>query len=77
MIETTKVILAVAAIILLGCAWYRGTFDQALVNVGMNAKPCIQLYYGQTLCGDSAKDFCLQSYDAYYNGKACIEILGS
>jgi len=73
----TKLIIAVAGIILLGCVWYQGTFDRTLVNVGLNSKPCIQLYYGQTLCGDQAKDFCRTQYNAQYNGEACDEILGS
>jgi len=70
-------ILTMLVIVLLGYTWYQGTYDKVLVNVGLNAHPCIQLYFGQTLCGDAAKDFCLTYYDPTYNGAACNEILGS
>ena len=71
-----KVALVVGVVILLGWAWSCGTFDRVLVNVGLNAQPCIQLYYGQTLCGAAARDFCTTNYNAQYNGKACDEVLG-
>lgn len=71
-----KAILIIAGAVLLVSVWYHGTFDLVLVNVGMNAQPCIQLYYGQTLCGDPAKDFCHTQYSLQDNGKACDEILG-
>jgi hypothetical protein len=38
--------------------WRLGTFDQALVNVGLNAKPCIRNGFGATFCGSAAKEYC-------------------
>ena len=76
MSRTKKVILVVAALLLLGFVWFRGTFDTVLVNVGLNAQPCVQLYYGRTLCGENAKEFCRNLYD-YTNAAACDEVLGT
>jgi hypothetical protein len=38
--------------------WRLGTFDQALVSVGLNVNRCIRNAYGATFCGSSAKEYC-------------------
>jgi hypothetical protein len=51
--------VAIAAVVLLlVLGWRAGTFDDALVHVGLNAKPCLRNAYGATFCGSSAKSYC-------------------
>jgi hypothetical protein len=47
-----------AVVILLVFGWRAGTFDDALVHVGLNAKPCLRNAFGATFCGSSAKSYC-------------------
>jgi hypothetical protein len=47
-----------AAIALVFIGWRAGTFDSALVHVGLNAKPCVKNAYGATFCGSSATSYC-------------------
>ncbi len=47
-----------AVVVLLVFGWRAGTFDDALVHVGLNAKPCLRNVYGATFCGSSAKSYC-------------------
>lgn len=47
-----------AVVVLLVFGWRAGTFDDALVHVGLNAKPCLRNAYGATFCGSSAKSYC-------------------
>lgn len=43
----------IAVVIILAIVgWRAGTFDKALVNVGLNAKPCATNGFGATFCGD-------------------------
>jgi len=44
-------ILIVLVLAVLVVAWRAGTFDHALVNVGLNAKPCARNGFGATFCG--------------------------
>jgi hypothetical protein len=47
-----------AALVLLAVGWRAGTFDGVLVQVGLNAKPCVKNAYGATFCGSSATRYC-------------------
>ena len=38
-------------------AWSKGTFDRALYNVGLNAKPCATNGFGATFCGDQLIEY--------------------
>lgn len=51
-------VIGLGLFILLVVSWAGGTFDKALVNVGLNAKPCIRNVFGATFCGDEAKQYC-------------------
>jgi hypothetical protein len=44
--------------VLVFVGWRAGTFDSALVHVGLNAKPCVKNAYGATFCGSSATNYC-------------------
>jgi hypothetical protein len=41
----------------LGAFWYQGTFDHALVNVGLNSKECGRNGFGATLCGKELDEY--------------------
>lgn len=64
-------------IVLLIVLWRMGTFDQALVNVGLNAKPCVKNGFGATFCGSSARSYCENLSNANIPSGACSEIAGS
>jgi vacuolar-type H+-ATPase subunit I/STV1 len=43
--------IVVLVVVLVG-AWRAGSFDHALVNVGLNAKECARNGFGATFCGE-------------------------
>lgn len=50
--------VAVAVVVLaLLALWRAGTFDQALVRVGLNAQECARNAFGATFCGDELRDY--------------------
>ncbi len=44
-------VLALGIIVVISLLWVWGTFDYALVNWGLNAKPCGRNGFGATFCG--------------------------
>lgn len=50
-----RVWIALLAIVLF-FGWKAGTFDHALVNVGLNAKPCARNGFGATFCGQELEE---------------------
>jgi hypothetical protein len=44
-------VLIVILVVALFAAWRAGTFDHALVNVGLNAHDCARNGFGATYCG--------------------------
>ena len=50
-------LLIVAAVLVLIAAWRAGSFDHALVNVGLNAKPCARNGFGATFCGTELEEY--------------------
>lgn len=58
MATADKVIVgAILVAMFLAYPWYRGSFDYALVNVGLNAHPCYRNGFGATFCGADAKRY--------------------
>lgn len=51
------VIAIVAVTLLLGTAWSKGTFDNFLWHVGLNAHPCATNGFGATFCGDDLERY--------------------
>lgn len=47
----------IAAVVVLVAVWYSGTFDRALVNVGLNSRPCGTNGFGATFCGDDRERY--------------------
>ena len=47
----------VVAVVLVALLWHQGTFDYALLNVGLNAKPCGRNGFGATLCGEDLERY--------------------
>lgn len=64
----------VAALVLLVVGWRAGTFDDVLVHVGLNAKPCVKNAYGATFCGSSATSYCESLPDGGDGVKMCEQI---
>jgi hypothetical protein len=50
-------ILIVLIVFVLFAGWRAGTFDHALVNVGLNAKPCARNGLGATFCGQELTEY--------------------
>lgn len=50
-------IVAVSLILLLGYLWSQGTFDHALLPVGLNAKPCARNGFGAVFCGQELTEY--------------------
>jgi hypothetical protein len=48
------VVIALAVVF---TAWRGGTFDRALVNVGLNAKECARNDFGATFCGRELTEY--------------------
>jgi hypothetical protein len=66
--------IAVAVVILLLVfGWRAGAFDDVLVHVGLNAKPCLRNAYGATFCGDSARSYCESLPGEGYAVRMCHE----
>ncbi len=55
--NTGRNIVAVIAAIVVALLYFGGTFDRALVNVGLNAKPCYQNGFGAVFCGADYDDY--------------------
>jgi len=66
--DVRNILLVVAVVVIVGFLWFRGTFDDVLVNVGLNAQPCVHML-GETFCGDEAKVLC----HVYIPGVECDE----
>jgi hypothetical protein len=49
---------ALVIVFALAYGWRAGTFDNELVHVGLNAKPCIRTLQGARFCGGEAKSWC-------------------
>jgi hypothetical protein len=62
-----------AVVLLLFVGWRGGTFDDVLVHVGLNAKPCLRNAYGATFCGSSAKSYCESLPAEGYGVRMCQE----
>jgi hypothetical protein len=52
-----KTVVVVVVALFLVSAWAKGTFDYALVNVGLNAKPCAKNGFGATFGGDDLTQY--------------------
>jgi len=55
MTRTRWLVILVAVALL--ALWRTGVFDHALVNGGLNAKPCAVVSTGATLCGNALEVF--------------------
>jgi hypothetical protein len=53
----TATVAAGVAIAILVLLWRAGTFDHALVNVGLNAKECARNGFGATFCGKELTEY--------------------
>jgi hypothetical protein len=50
-------ILIILVLLVLFAGWRSGTFDHALYNVGLNAKPCARNGFGATFCGQELTEY--------------------
>jgi Skp family chaperone for outer membrane proteins len=50
------VVIVLAAILIIAL-WARGTFDHALVNIGLNAHRCARNGFGATFCGQELTEY--------------------
>src|ERR1700722_17206571 len=50
-------LLLVVAVLVLFAMWRAGTFDHALVNVGLNAKSCARNGFGATFWGSELEEY--------------------
>jgi predicted nucleic acid-binding Zn ribbon protein len=68
-------VITLILLVLLGIAWYEGTFDRFLAQFGLNAQPCAQNFFGTIMCGAELEKWCRENYDAELNGEACDAVL--
>lgn len=50
-------LLILLVLVFLFAAWHAGTFDHALYNVGLNAKPCARNGFGAVFCGQELTEY--------------------
>jgi len=63
-------LLIVVAVLVLVAAWRAGSFDHALVNVGLNAKPCARNGFGATFCGTELEEYRARIHRVKTEGEA-------
>jgi hypothetical protein len=54
---TKRKLLIVLAVVALIGMWAGGTFDRALVNVGLNSQECAHNGFGATFCGKELDEY--------------------
>lgn len=52
-----KMLIVLVLISLVFTGWTQGTFDHALVNVGLNYNDCARNGFGATFCGDELTEY--------------------
>ncbi len=52
-----RIVVVAILVIAVVALWGRGTFDHALVNVGLNAKSCARNGFGATFCGQELDEY--------------------
>jgi hypothetical protein len=55
--ENKKAVLILLAVLIIGFAWTRGTFDNFLWRVHLNYTSCGTNAFGATFCGDDLKNY--------------------
>lgn len=71
-IRRRPALIVVALVVLLGLValWSVGTFDHALVNIGLNAQRCARNGFGATFCGKELDEYNARLQRAKEQGEA-------
>lgn len=65
----TQLLIALGLLVLFG-VWHAGTFDHALVNIGLNAQKCARNGFGATFCGKELDEYQARLQRAKEEGEA-------